>query len=368
MAKITAIVGAIDETELIALRREFHKIPELGFEEFKTAHKIAAYLERLGLSVSSGLAGTGVVALLKGGRAGKTVMYRADMDALPIEEANDADYRSLHPGKMHACGHDAHVSMALMTAKILKRVQNQLSGNIKFVFQPAEETVNGAKKMIQAGVLDAPKVAMAFGFHVWNHLPVGKIGYRYGPVMAASNQLDVLINGKQCHGAMPNEGNDTIVAAAQFIQQAQAIVSRRLKPTDSAVISFGKINGGYARNILPATVALEGIVRTFTSTVDQVIDRELRNIAAGIEKSSGVKIELSNMRTAPAVVNDPEITALAKASAERIVGADNLVEAEPSLGSEDMAYFLKKVPGCFLSLAAVTRKLLAGPRITIPNL
>lgn len=337
---------------LIQLRREFHQIPELGFEELKTSKKIAGFLTELGLQVESGIAKTGVVGLLEGKQSRKTILYRADIDGLPIQEENKIGYCSKHPGVMHACGHDAHISMALITAKILSTFKNKLAGSVKFCFQPAEETVDGAKKMIEYGVLDNPKVDAAFGFHVWNFLPAGKIGWRSGSIMAASNQLDVQIFGKESHGAMPHEGKDSIVTAATFIQQIQNIVSRKLPPGEKAVISFGKIYGGAARNIIAREVKLEGTIRTFQKETSQKINTEICQIAKGLEISERVKIKISNIETAPAVINDGNLTTLVVASAENIVGKENVICIDPLFGSEDISEFFEKVPGCYIFIGS----------------
>lgn len=348
------IIRAIENQQqsLIELRRQFHQIPELGFQERKTSRKIEDYLNEMGLTVTSGVADTGVVALLTGQQAKRTILYRADIDGLPIQEENNVPYRSQHPGIMHACGHDAHIAMALMTAKILANFKDQLKGNVKFVFQPAEEIVDGAKKMIEAGVLKNPPVDAAIGFHVWNDIPAGKIGIKTGPVMATVNHLNVIITGNIGHGAMPYQGRDSIVAAADFIQQVQNIITRKLDPRKNVVISFGKINGGYVRNTVGGTVKLEGTIRTFDKVVIKKIDGELRKIAEALAIIHGVEIKVQNRETATAVVNDPNMTDLARKAAEQIVGGENIIEIEPLMGSEDMSEFLNKVPGCYLLIGS----------------
>ncbi len=346
-----------NKSELIALRRNFHQIPELGFSEIKTSAAIADYLKKLGLSVQTGVAKTGVVALLEGGKPGPTILYRADMDALPIEEKNQISYCSRHPGRMHACGHDAHIAMALMTAKILAENRDQLSGKVKFVFQPAEETVDGAKKMIAAGALENPSPDAAFGMHVWNRLPVGKVVAQPGPLMAASEKFDVSISGKLTHGAMPEGGADSIVAASAFIQQIQTVVSRRLDPREKAVVSIGTIHGGQARNTVGGNVELKGTIRTFSKEVAALINSEIRKVAAGVEVGFGVKVEISIEETSPAVINDVAISKIARKSAEDVVGKENVVDYEPQMGSEDMSEFLNRIPGCFLFIGSQNEKI-----------
>ncbi|NOZ61395.1 MAG: amidohydrolase [Calditrichaeota bacterium] len=336
-----------NKSELIQLRRKFHQIPELGFSEKKTSAAIAAYLKELGISPQTGVGKTGVVGLLPGANPGATILYRADMDGLPIEEKNQVPYHSRHAGMMHACGHDGHIAMALLAAKILSEMKEQFSGTIKFVFQPAEETVDGAKQMIAAGVLENPAPEVAIGMHVWNRLPVGTVVAQSGPLMAASNRLDVKISGKLSHGAMPESGADSIVAASHFIQQIQTIVSRRLDPREKAVVSIGQIHGGQARNTIGGVVELAGTIRTFSQEIAGLIQTEILKIISGIERSFDVKIEISNVETSPAVVNDPRVTELVRRSAANVVGKENLVDYEPQMGSEDVSEFLNRVPGCF---------------------
>ena len=345
-----------NKSELIQLRRRFHQMPELGFSEIKTSSAIASYLRNLGLTVQTGVAKTGVVALLSGEKTGPTILYRADMDALPMEEKNDVPYRSQNPGVMHACGHDGHIAMALFAAKILTEMREELSGTIKFVFQPAEETVDGAKEMIAAGVLENPKPDIALGMHVWNRLPVGTVVVQSGALMAASNLLDVKINGKLAHGAMPESGADSIVAASHFIQQIQTIVSRRLDPREKAVVSIGQIQGGQARNTIGGEVTLSGTIRTFSRETAEIIQSEILRIAEGIERSFDVKIEVTNAETSPAVVNDAVVTELVRRSAEKVVSKENVVDYEPQMGAEDVSEFLNRVPGCFFFIGSNNEK------------
>ncbi len=341
-----------EEQNLIKLRREFHQIPETGFQEFKTSDKIIQFLKRIGVDDIQPVAGTGVIGVLKGRSDQKTILYRADIDGLPIEEENDVTYRSQHPGKMHACGHDAHIAMALVTCSMLSRFKDKLNGNVKFVFQPAEETVDGAKKVIEAGALENPKVDAAIGFHVWNNLQIGKISIQQGPIMAASNHLNINIMGKEAHGAKPHEGIDPILAAAQLIQQLHSIVHRKISIDDKFVISIGKISGGTARNIIAKQVDLQGIIRTFDSATRSRIEREIKNTGHGLEKSHGVKVNIDNMETVPALVNDEKMVNYAKKSAQKFIDPENIVAIEKQFGSEDVALFFQKVPGCYIILGS----------------
>ncbi|HEY9857289.1 MAG TPA: amidohydrolase [Stenomitos sp.] len=344
----TALLQEVDAIapEMVANRRDFHMHPELGFEEVRTAGRLVQLLTGYGLEVET-MVGTGVVAYLRGAKPGKTLLVRADIDALPVQEIATPPYRSIHDGKMHACGHDAHMAILLGVARVLAKRQNELAGTVKLVFQPAEEGPGGALPMIEAGVLEAPKVEAAIGFHVWNTLPVGQIGVRSGPVMANTDQFDLFIEGKGGHGAMPHLSVDAIAVAGQVITALQTIVSRNVSPLDSAVLTLGKIRGGDRHNIIAQTVELSGTVRSFSPAVGDLLPTRIEALVSGITRAMGASYRLDYQRTYPATVNDPGMTELVRQAAVKVVGEEHVVEAEPSMGGEDMAYFLKEVPGCY---------------------
>lgn len=344
----TALFQEVDAIapEIVSNRRDFHMHPELGFEEVRTAGRLVELLRGYGLEVET-MVGTGVVAYLRGAKPGKTLLVRADIDALPVQELSTHDYRSTHPGKMHACGHDAHMAILLGVAKVLASRQHELAGTVKLVFQPAEEGPGGALPMIEAGVLENPKVEAAIGFHVWNNLPVGQIGVRSGPIMANTDQFDLFIEGKGGHGAMPHLSVDAIAVAGQVISALQTIVARNVSPLDSAVVTLGKIRGGDRHNIIAQTVELSGTVRSFSKTVGEMLPRRIEEVVAGITGALGASYRLEYERTYPATVNDPGMTELVRRAAAEVVGEEQVIECEPSMGGEDMAYFLREVPGCY---------------------
>lgn len=332
--------------ELVAYRRDFHMHPELGFEEVRTAKRLVQVLEGFGLEVET-MVGTGVVAYLRGGRPGKTLLVRADIDALPLHELSTHAYRSRNDGKMHACGHDAHMAILLGVAQVLSKRQAELAGTVKLVFQPAEEGPGGALPMIEAGVLENPRVDAAIGFHVWNPLPVGTIGVHAGPVMANTDQFDLLIQGQGGHGAMPHLSVDAIAVTGQVISALQTIVARNVSPLDSAVVTLGKIRGGDRHNIIAQTVELSGTVRSFSTPLGELLPKRLEQVVDGVTKAMGATYQLDYHRIYPATVNDPGMTELVRAAAVKVVGPERVVEAEPSMGGEDMAFFLERVPGCY---------------------
>lgn len=344
----TALFQEVDALapEIVANRREFHMHPELGFEEVRTAGRLVRLLTSYGLEVET-MVGTGVVAYLRGSKPGKTLLVRADIDALPVQELASHEYRSQHDGKMHACGHDAHMAILLGVAKVLASRQKELAGTVKLVFQPAEEGPGGALPMIEAGVLENPKVEAALGFHVWNNLPVGEIGVRSGPVMANTDQFDLVIEGKGGHGAMPHLSVDAIAVAGQVITALQTIVSRNVSPLDSAVVTLGKIRGGDRHNIIAQSVELSGTVRSFSKAVGDMLPKRIEDVVSGITQAMGADFRLDYHRTYPATVNDPGMTELVRQAALKVVGEGRVQETEPSMGGEDMAYFLREVPGCY---------------------
>lgn len=351
---------------LVKLRRELHQYPELAFKEFKTSEKIAKELRRLGIDFNKDIAKTGVAGVLnignpaKGGegRKGKTVALRADMDALPVLEQTNFSYKSKNKGKMHACGHDVHMACLIGAAKILTRLKEELPGKVKFIFQPSEEvTPGGAKPMIEVGVLKNPDVGGIFALHCDSGIPVGKVGVREGPTMAQAEDFDITIIGKGGHGARPQDGVDAIVVASQVIQALQTIPSRKVNPLEPVVISIGKIEGGYARNIICDKVILKGTARTLNKEIAKKIPGLLNEIISGITRSAGASFELNYYGGYPILINHPKATDLARRSIAKLFGKRAIFEIEkPVMGGEDFAYFLQKVPGSFLRLGIRNQK------------
>jgi amidohydrolase len=343
--EIEALTG-----QIIAWRRDFHRHPEVAFEETRTSAVLREFLESLGLSVRSA-AGTGLVAVLEGKPGGKTVALRADMDALPVQEEGEKEYASLNRGAMHACGHDGHMAMMMAAAKVLTGRKGEFSGRIVFLFQPAEEKPpGGAKRMVEEGALDG--VNAVFGLHLWQAFPTGKIGIIKGPMLAQADNFSLIVKGKGGHGAMPHTAVDPIPAAAQIVVNCQTIVSRNIDPLKPCVVTFGTINGGTIHNIIPAEVTLTGTVRTFDPAVQALAQRRLREIAEESARAFGASCQVNYMLGYPAVVNDAAMVDFANGVARRILGEGCLHTFDPVMGGEDFAYYLKKVPGAFIFLGA----------------
>jgi amidohydrolase len=342
------------QERLVAWRRDLHMHPELGFQELRTAGIVVEYLRYLGYRVYTGIAKTGVIGLLQGARPGPTVMLRFDMDALPIQEENQVEYASQTPGVMHACGHDAHVAIGLGTATLLQRHRDEWAGTVKLVFQPAEEGMNGAEVMVKEGVLDdyGPRPDIAFGMHVWNPSPLGQADFAVGPIMAAAERWSLTVRGHGGHGALPHQTADPVVAAAQIISALQTIVSRNVDPQKTAVVTVGTINGGTAFNIIPGQVELTGTIRTFDAEVRETVLSRLETLCQGVATGMGVEVDLQVDLLTPAVVNDAAATALMRQVAEEMLGQENVYGDFRTMGSEDMAFFLREVPGSFMFLGS----------------
>lgn len=340
--------------ELIATRRHLHMHPELSYAEHATATMVAERLRALGLEVTTGIGRTGVVGLLRGGAGeGPCVMLRADMDALALTEESAQPYVSQSRGVMHACGHDGHVSMLLGAAKLLTTEKDRLRGVVKFVFQPAEEGGNGAGAMVDDGVLESPKVDVAYGIHLWADLPAGKLAVAPGPIMAAVDEFHLTISGVGGHGAMPHQAVDPVVAAAHVVVALQTVVSRNTSPLQSSVVTVGTINGGSAFNIIAQRVTLTGTVRSFDRDVWEALPKQIERIVAGVTQGLGCSYELQYKRTNKATVNEPVSTARVVEIATAYMGADNIVtEGVKTMGGEDMSEYLERVPGCFFFLGA----------------
>lgn len=342
------------QEQLVAWRRDLHMHPELGFQEERTSGLVAEYLTRSGYRVYTGIAKTGVIGLLQGAHPGPTVMLRFDMDALPIQEANQVEYASRTPGVMHACGHDGHVTIGLGAATLLASHRDEWAGTVKLVFQPAEEGMNGAEVMVQEGALDhyGPRPDVAFGLHVWNRSPLGQAGVTAGPMMAAAERWSLTVKGRGGHGALPHQTADPVVAAAQIISALQTIVSRNVSPQKTAVVTVGTINGGTAFNVIPGEVELTGTIRTFEAEVREMVLSRLEALCKGIADAMGVEVDLDLAALTPAVVNDAAATALLRQVAQRILGPENVCDDFRTMGSEDMAFFLRKVPGSYMFLGS----------------
>ena len=329
-------------------RRDFHKHPELGFEETRTAGIVAETLEELGLEVTTGVGGTGVVGLLRGKADSQVLLLRFDMDALPIQEENEVDYASETPGKMHACGHDSHVAVGLSVAKLLAPVRDSLNGTVKFVFQPAEEGGGGAMRMVEAGVLKDPVPDYAMGMHVWNDKPVGWYGLTRGPAMAGAEIFTIKLTGKGGHGAAPHQTVDPVVASAQIITAAQTIVSRNVSPLESAVISICQVEAGTAFNIIPQEAVLRGTIRAFKPEVFAIVENRLEALAHGIAEAMGCTAEISRERMTLPVTND---SALVEVMADVVRAFDPEAKIGHDLrtmGAEDFSFMMDEIPGCFI--------------------
>jgi amidohydrolase len=337
---------------VINIRRDLHQIPELGFREEKTSTYVANYLEKEGLEVTTGIARTGVVGLLDTGRPGPTLLIRADMDALPITEETGFSFASGHDGVMHACGHDGHTAMALVTAKALNERKEQLCGCIKFVFQPAEEGPGGAKPMIEAGVLEDPKVDYSLGCHIWPNSPEGTIGIRPGPLLAAMFSFDITINGKGGHGAMPHLCVDALETGCQVVNALQRIVSRKMNPLHPTVVTVGRFQAGTAFNVIPEQARLSGTARTFEKETWNRWPEIIESVVKGVCESMGAGYGVKFAQGYPPTVNDEEMAEFMKKIAGQVVGEDRVVVPDKTLGGEDMAFFLEKTKGCFFCLGA----------------
>jgi hippurate hydrolase len=333
---------------LIALRHELHAHPELSFEEERTSELVAKTLDAAGIEVHRGLAGTGVVGLLKCGSGSRMIGLRADMDALPIQEQNRFPHRSKHDGKMHACGHDGHTAMLLAAAEHLAESQS-FDGSVAFIFQPAEETVGGARVMIEEGLFQQFPVEQVFGMHNWPGLPAGQFAIHHGPVMACADQFDITIRGHGAHAAMPHQGRDPVVAGAALIQALQSIASRSIDPLDAVVLSIPRFQAGEAYNVIPDVVTLGGTVRAFRPEVEDQVEAAMERICAGIGAAHGVQVALDYRRGYPPTVNTAAEAETCRQVIGQLVGEQNArTDLQPSMGAEDFAYMLKEKPGCYV--------------------
>jgi amidohydrolase len=343
--------------DLVAMRRDLHAHPELSFEEIRTSRIVAERLHALGMEVQIGLAQTGVVGLLRGegrqsGSSRKLLAIRADMDALPIYEQNTVEYRSLVDGKMHACGHDGHISILLTVADLLSKRRSELQGDIKFIFQPAEECVGGAKPMIEQGAMVG--VDGVIGLHLTSTMPSGFVGVRTGAVYASANRFTLTIHGKGGHAALPQDAVDSVVIAAYIITTLQTLISRETSPFSPAVITIGMMQAGTAFNIIPETAVLRGTIRAFTPTQREYLLRRIAELATGIARSMGGSCGVEVTDGCPPCVNDPVMTEMVYRAAVASVGKEcvKVDESVMTTWGDDMAYFLQSVPGCYFIVGA----------------
>ena len=344
--------GAAEVQQMIETRRDLHAHPELAFEEVRTSGLVAERLTALGLSPVTGVGRTGVTALVEGARPGPTVLLRADMDALPIQEENDVPYRSQSAGRMHACGHDCHTSILLGVARRLVDERDSLRGRVKLVFQPAEECGGGANGMIEAGVLRDPKPDAAFGLHVWQALDLGKVGVTAGPMMAAVDDISITLNGTGTHAAMPQLGVDPVLCAAHVITALQSVASREADPLQAVVVSITQMEAGTAFNIIPPSAKLRGTVRVFDPTLWRELPQRIERIVHGVAQAFRCTATIDYQRFNGPTVNDPAMAAVARDAAVDVVGASNVVEDVRTMGGEDFSSFLLQVPGCFIAIGS----------------
>lgn len=337
--------------EMVALRRDFHRHPELGFEEHRTAGIVAEKLQDLGLEVQRGIGQTGVVALLEGNRPGPTILLRFDMDALPIQENSDIAYASENPGIMHACGHDGHTTMGLTLAKILSKFQGDMAGTLKFVFQPAEEGLGGAFAMIADGVLENPRPDVALAMHLWTPEPFGNVRVLEGPCMSSSSVFTLTVTGRGGHGAAPHMAVDPVLAAAHIVAALQSIVSRNVDPQDSVVVSIGEFRAGTTFNVIPDDAVLKGTVRSYNNELHRMIYRRILEMATKMAEAFSCTASMETIAIVQAVVNAPEPTAVVYNAAAQIMGEDHITPKR-TMASEDMGFILDEIPGCYFFIGA----------------
>ena len=339
--------------QLVALRKQLHQHPELAFEEVETAKAVADFLRKLGIPFRAGVGKTGIVALLEGSGPGRTIGIRADMDALPIHEETGLPFASRIPGKMHACGHDVHTVIALGVAAVLHELRSSLQGRIKFIFQPAEETLSGAAAMIAEGALDDPKMDAILGYHNWPQVKAGTVGYHTETVMASADSFDLTLKGRIGHGAHPHLAVDAVAAGAYFVTQVQTIISREVAPLSPAVLTIGEFHAGTARNVIAPTAVLKGSVRTQEPGLSGAIEAAVRRMLEGMKTGMRIDYELDWKRVAPVLRQHKPTLGKVLQSAVAVLGKENVVEMpQPSMGSEDFAWFAEKVPAAHLRIGS----------------
>ena len=335
---------------IAAIRRDIHAHPELCFQEVRTADVVAAKLTEWGIPIHRGMGTTGVVGIVKAGTSSRAIGLRADMDALPMQEFNTFAHTSQNAGKMHACGHDGHTAMLLAAAQHFAKNRN-FDGTVYLIFQPAEEGGGGAREMIKDGLFDKFPMDAVFGMHNWPGTQMGKFAASPGPVMASSNEFKITIHGKGGHAALPHNSTDPIPVAAAMVQAFQTIISRNKKPIDAGVISVTMIHAGEATNVIPDRCEMQGTVRTFTLEVLDMIEQRMKEVAEGISASYGTTCDFAFKRNYPPTINHPKEAEFARSVMTKIVGADNVLAQEATMGAEDFAYMLQAKPGCYVFIA-----------------
>ncbi|SHK44290.1 M20 family metallopeptidase [Paramaledivibacter caminithermalis] len=328
----------------IDLRREFHMNPEPSMKEERTSDRVVEELTKMGIECSK-VAGTGVVGIIRGSSEGKTIALRADMDALEVNEENDKDYKSKTPGIMHACGHDGHTAGLLTAAKILNDIKAELSGTVKLFFQPGEEVAQGAKKMIEEGVMEG--VNGVFGIHLWNDIDAGKVSIEAGPRMASAGIFKIDVIGKGGHGSMPNQGIDAVVVGSSIVMNLQSLVSREINPLDPAVISIGMFNAGTRFNVIAGKAHLEGTTRCFSMEINNSFEEMITRVAENTAKSYRAEVEVDYKQLVIPTINNPQMSAIGEKAVEKIRGKDALITFEKTTGGEDFSFFTEKTPGVF---------------------
>ncbi len=335
---------------LAGLRRDIHAHPETAFEERRTSEVVADFLETCGMAVHRGLAGTGVVGVLRAGSGHRSIGLRADMDALPMDEKNTFAHRSCHAGKMHACGHDGHTTMLLAAAQYLAQTKN-FQGTVNFIFQPAEETLGGGRVMVEEGLFDRFPMEAVFGLHNWPGLPVGTLAVHDGPVMAGSDEFEIVISGRGCHGAMPHQGVDPVLVGAALVQALQTVVSRNVDPLESAVVSVTQFHAGHATNVIPDQAILRGTARAFRPEVQDTLEGSMGRLCQGIAAAFNAQVVLNYKRGYPPTLNTRGEAEICRQVASRVLGADRVrSDLKPSMGAEDFSFLLREKPGCYVWL------------------
>ena len=342
--------GVLDE--VVETRRDLHVHPELGFEEHRTSALAADRLRALGFEVHTGIGRTGVVGVVHGARPGKTIMLRADMDALPIEEENEVPYKSATSGTMHACGHDGHVAMLLGAARLTMQRRAELAGTVCFLFQPAEEGKGGAKAMVEEGVIERFGIERAYGLHLASAHPAGHVGFREGPFYASSDSIEITVEGKGGHGASPHLSIDPVLVASQFVVAVQQVVSRQIDPIEPAVVTIGAIHGGTTHNVIPSRVQLLGTVRAFDADVRSRMAERIERVLRGVCESAGAQYAFEYIWRYPVTSNDVEQTRYARSVAERVVGPTRVADVPRLMGAEDFSFFAERVPACFFTIGS----------------
>ncbi len=348
-------ISSARKEELVRYRRTIHKLPELKYEEKQTAAFVSSHLRKLGYSFEENIAETGIVCLVDSGLPGKTVLVRADMDALPILEENHHDYKSTVDGKMHACGHDGHTSVLMGLSSELKESLSSFvpKGRVLLCFQPAEEGGSGADKMIEAGILEKYNVDACFALHVWNHIDLGKLGVVNGTMMASVDEFHIVVKGTSGHGAMPQHTVDPIVVGAHIVTALQTIVSRNVDPLEPCVVTVGSFHSGNAFNVIPETAELRGTVRTYSKEVYESVPLKLEKLVKGVASSFGAEVEFNYTRVDKPTINDPEMADIVRKAGKKILGPDSITEENTrTMGGEDFSAFLMKRPGCYFFIGS----------------